>query len=215
MRASIIGFAIITIFGIVIAFFMITGNKELKVYSPDLLDSRLVDASLQSKMSGHRIGSFNLINQYGKIITEKDFENKIYVADFIFTTCEGICPAMTKQMFRVQEANSESSDFRIISHTVQPEVDSPEVLLEYAELYGADPKIWQFATADRMEIFNLARKSYFAAAVEAGHEQEMVHTENFVLIDKEKRIRGIYDGTSAKEVDQLIDDIEILRESYE
>ena len=215
MKARIIGFVLISITGFVFAFFMITGNKTLKIYSPYELNSELVDSSLQSKMSGHRIGSFNLINQYGEIITEKDFENKIYVADFIFTTCPGICPVMTKQMVRVQNANIDQQDFRILSHTVQPDVDTPELLLEYANLYEADPTIWQFVTGDRIDIFNLARKAYFAASVEPGHEEEMVHTENFVLIDKEKRIRGIYDGTSIEEVDRLIDDIEILRNSYE
>ncbi len=215
MYSRIIGVAVIAITGIIIAYFMIVGNRSLEVYSPDQINAKLVDPSLQSKMSDHRIGSFNLVNQYGEDITEQDFENKIYVADFFFTTCPGICPTMTGQMVRVQEANKDMNDFRILSHTVQPEVDSPEVLLEYAELYQADPKIWQFATGDRMEIFNLARKSYFAAELEEGKEDEMVHTENFVLVDKEKRIRGIYDGTSEDEVDQLIDDIELLRESYE
>ena len=215
MKARIAGFAIVAFTGMIIAYFMITGNKKLPVLSPDQLDSKIVDPSLRSKMSGHRIGSFTLINQFGDSISEKDFAGKIYVADFFFTTCPGICPVMTKQMFRVQEANLNHSDFRILSHTVQPEVDSPSVLLEYAELYKAQPAIWQFATGDRMEIFNLARKSYFAAILEEGKEDEMVHTENFVLVDKEKRIRGLYDGTSKDEVDQLIEDIELLRSEYE
>lgn len=215
MKARIIGFVIIALTGMLIAYFMITGNRKLPVISPDQLDSKIVDPVLRSKMSGHRIGAFKLINQFGDTISEKDFEGKIYVADFFFTTCPGICPVMTKQMSRVQEANLNYSDFRILSHTVQPEVDSPAVLLEYAKLHKAQPDIWQFATGDRMEIFSLARKSYFAAVLEEGKENEMVHTENFVLVDKEKRIRGIYDGTSKEEVDQLIEDIELLRSEYE
>ena len=215
MRASLIGFIIIAATGITIAFFMISNNKKLEVLSPDQIDARLVDPSLQSVMSGHRISSFSLTNQYGETITEKNFENKIYVADFFFTTCQGICPKMTSQMVRIQEANENKDDFMILSHTVMPEVDSPAVLLEYANLYGANPEIWQFATGERMNIFNLARKSYFAATLEEGHEDEMVHTENFVLVDKEKRIRGVYDGTSTIEVNQLINDIELLRSSYE
>jgi protein SCO1/2 len=216
MRTSIIGFILILLCGITIAYFMITDNKQLEIYNPVKIDEKLVDSKLHSIMSGHRIGHFNLINQYGKTITEKDFENTIYVADFFFTTCPGICLAMAKQMVRVQEANKDALDFKILSHTVQPEVDSPAVLLEYAEFYDANPEIWQFATGDRMEIFNLARKSYFAATLEkGGDEGDMVHTENFVLVDKEKRIRGIYDGTSVEEVDKLIEDIEILRKSYE
>jgi len=216
MRTSIIGFILIVFCGIIIAYFMISDNKQLSIYNPVKIDEKLVDSELHSVMSGHRIGSFQLTNQYGNQLTERDFEGYIYVADFFFTTCPGICKAMAKQMIRVQEANLEQSDFKILSHTVQPEVDSPAVLLEYATLYDADSNIWQFGTGDRMEIFRLARKSYFAATLEkGGDENEMVHTENFVLIDKEKRIRGIYDGTSEDEVNKLIEDIEILRNSYE
>lgn len=216
MRTSLLGFSLIVVCGIIIAYFMISDNRRLEIFNPVKIDEKLVDRELQGIMSGHRIGIFNLINQYGKRISEKDFDNKIYVADFFFTTCPGICIAMANQMVRVQEANKNETDFRILSHTVQPEIDSPAVLLEYAELYNADSAIWQFGTGDRMEIFNLARKSYFAATLEKGADEgEMVHTENFVLVDKEKRIRGIYDGTSEKEVDKLIEDIEILRKSYE
>lgn len=216
MRTSLIGFTLIVLCGIIIAYFMITDNKQLEIYNPVKIDEKLVDSDLHSVMSGHRVGSFQLINQYGDSLTDRDFSNTIYVADFFFTTCPGICLAMAKQMVRVQEANKEELDFKILSHTVQPEVDSPSVLLEYAAFYNADPAIWQFATGERMDIFNLARKSYFAATLEiGGDEGEMVHTENFVLVDKEKRIRGIYDGTSTEEVDKLIEDIELLRKSYE
>ena len=216
MRTSIIGFILVLFCGIIIAYFMITDNKKLNIYNPVKIDEKLVDPELHSVMSGHRIGGFNLVNQYGDSLTESDFKDLIYVADFFFTTCPGICKAMAAQMIRVQEANKDESDFKILSHTVQPEIDSPAVLLEYAKLYNADSSIWQFATGDRMEIFNLARKSYFAATLEAGgDEDDMVHTENFILVDKEKRIRGIYDGTSEDEVDKLIEDIELLRKSYE
>lgn len=209
------GFLIIAITGIVIAFFMIKDQEELPVLSPDQLDTRLVDQSLRSKMSGHRIRDFQLINQFGKKVSQKEFKGKIYVADFFFTTCPGICPAMTRQMLRVQKANEGEGDFMIISHSVTPETDTPEILMEYAEFYGANNDVWQFVTGDLSEINDLARKSYFAATFEEGKEDEMVHTENFVLIDKEKRIRGIYDGTSEEEVDQLINDIETLRDSYD
>ena len=216
MRTSIIGFILIVVCGMIIAYFMISDNMTLEIYNPVKLDEKLVDSDLHSVMSGHRIGSFKLINQYGNAISEQDFENTIYVADFFFTTCPGICLAMANQLVRVQEANKAETDFKILSHTVMPEIDSPAVLLEYAEFYNADPAIWQFATGDRMEIFKLARRSYFAAVLEeGGDEGDMVHTENFVLIDKEKRIRGIYDGTSTKEVDKLIEDIKLLRKSYE
>lgn len=215
MRTSLIGFGTVLLIGIAIAYHMLSEEQDLPVINPVQLNDSLVEDSLQSKMAGHRIGSFELINQFGESISEDDFQDKIYVADFFFTTCPGICKSMAKQMIRVQEENEGEDDFRILSHSVQPEIDQPEVLLEYAELHNANPMIWQFATGKRDEINKLARSAYFAAKQEPGYEDDMVHTENFVLVDKEKRIRGIYDGTSAKEVDRLINDIEILRKSYE
>lgn len=195
---------------------MISDNENLAIINPVKIDEKLVDPELQNVMSGHRIGSFKLVNQFGDTITQHDFEGKIYVADFFFTTCPGICKAMAVQMKRVQDANSGQLDFKIVSHSVTPEMDQPAILLDYALRNGADPEIWQLTTGNRNEIFDLARKSYFAASLEiGGDEDDMVHTENFVLVDKERRIRGIYDGTSNEEVDQLISDIEILRKSYE
>jgi len=216
MNTRLVGLLVVTVTGMIIAYFMIQDQRQLGIYNPVKIDEKLVDQSLQSKMSGHRIGSFQLTDQFGDVISEKNFENKIYVADFFFTTCPGICIAMAKQMYRVQDAFSEHDNFAILSHTVQPEIDTPEILDEYAKLYEAKPGIWFFATGDRQIIFDLARKSYFAATLEPGHEEtEMVHTENFVLVDKEKRIRGIYDGTSTRDVDRLIEDIEILFHDYE
>ena len=216
MKTRIIGFLLIVACGMVIAYFMISDNEKLSVINPVKLDDALVDPELRGKMSGHRISTFRLINQLGDTITEKDLEGKIYVADFFFTTCPGICKAMAAQKQRIQEANKGTSDFAILSHSVTPEMDSPEVLFEYGKKYGADPSIWQLTTGDRKEIYRLARKVYFAAKLEPGQsEDDMVHTENFVLVDKEKRIRGIYDGTSESSVDQLIEDIDLLRKSYE
>lgn len=215
MKSRLIGILIIVSMGIAIAYFSITENNLPPVYNPNQLDSKLVEPAMHSIMSGHRIAPFALTNQFGKAITEKDFQGKIYVADFFFTTCPGICKSMAVQLKRVQDENKDKNDFMILSHTVQPEVDSPSVMLEYARQHGADPSIWQFATAEREEIFRLARRVYFAATLKEGHEEEMVHTENFVLVDKEKRIRGIYDGTSEEEVDRLIADIEKLRAFYD
>ena len=164
----------------------------------------------------HRIADFSLTNQDGETFNSKNLEGKFYVTDFFFTTCPTICPDMSSQLQRVQKKYSNLDDFLIISHTVQPEIDSPEVLKEYAELYEADTKRWIFLTGDKKTIYDLARKSYFAAVTEGdGGVDDFIHTENFVLVDKEKRIRGFYDGTSAKSVDQLIVDIEILAQEYE
>jgi len=156
------------------------------------------------------------VDQDGKAFNQSDLEGKYYVSDFFFTTCPTICPDMSTQLKRVQEAYKADDDFMIVSHTVNPEVDSAETLKAYAELYEADPNKWVFLTGDKKIIYDLARKSYFAATTEGdGGVNDFIHTENFVLVDKEKRIRGFYDGTSEESVDQLITDIEILSQEYD
>ena len=196
--------------GIIIAYFLIK-PKQLPVYNPSDINPKLVDESLQGVNKLHRIGSFNLINQNGKTITEKDFEGKIYIADFFFVTCPTICPKMTKQMKRVYQKFESNSDVLILSHTVMPEHDSVPVLKEYEIKNEVSAPKWNFVTGDKKQIYNLARKSYFAAITEGdGGVDDFIHTENFVLIDKEKRIRGFYDGTSENDVDRLINDVSTL-----
>lgn len=215
-RLAIIVPALILCIGIGIAYQMIKNDRVLPIYSPAMINPDLVDESKQSVTKGHKISSFNLINQDNVAVSEKDFDNYYYVADFFFTTCPTICPNMSSQLQRVQEKFSEDDDFKILSHTVQPEVDTPEILKEYANLYNADPNKWVFVTGEKKQIYDLARKAYFAAVTEGdGGPNDFIHTENFVLVDKEKRIRGFYDGTSEKSVDQLIIDIEILAQEYE
>lgn len=201
--------------GIIIAYFLIK-PKQLPVYNPSDINPKLVDESLQGVNKLHRIGSFNLINQNGKTITEKDFEEKIYIADFFFVTCPTICPKMTKQMKRVYQKFESNSDVLILSHTVMPEHDSVPVLKEYEIKNEVSAPKWNFVTGDKKQIYNLARKSYFAAITEGdGGVDDFIHTENFVLIDKEKRIRGFYDGTSENDVDRLINDVSTLLNEYE
>ncbi|HRN40769.1 MAG TPA: SCO family protein [Vicingus sp.] len=201
--------------GIIIAYFLIK-PKQLPVYNPSDINPKLVDESLQGVNKLHRIGSFNLINQNGKTITEKDFEGKIYIADFFFVTCPTICPKMTKQMKRVYQKFESNSDVLILSHTVMPEHDSVPVLKEYEIKNEVSAPKWNFVTGDKKQIYNLARKSYFAAITEGdGGVDDFIHTENFVLIDKEKRIRGFYDGTSENDVDRLINDVSTLLNEYE
>lgn len=207
---------IILIVGIAIAYQFIVDSRELPIYSPSQINPELVDPSLQFERGEHTIADFELIDQDNQNFNQDQLMGKIYVADFFFTTCPTICPDMSGQLQRVQNAFEEKNDFMILSHTVQPEVDSPKVLKEYANLYEADPEKWIFVTGDKKTIYDLARKSYFAAVTEGdGGPDDFIHTENFVLIDKEKRIRGFYDGTSEASVDQLITDISILSNSYE
>ncbi len=208
--------AILLCIGIAVAYEMIKNDRVLPIYSPAMINPELVDESKQNVTKGHRIGDFELVNQDGKTVTNKDFDEFYYVTDFFFTTCPTICPSMSAQMQRVQKKYKDDEDFKILSHTVQPEVDSVPVLKEYANLYEADPKKWIFVTGDKKIIYDLARKSYFAAVTEGdGGPGDFIHTENFVLVDKEKRIRGFYDGTSEESVDQLLVDIEILSQEYE
>jgi len=204
---------LVLICGMVVAYFMIAKNPPLKVYSPNNLNPELVDENQRGIKRNHKIRNFKLINQDGDTVSNSFLEDKIYVADFFFTTCPSICPKMSFQLERVQEEFQDDSDFMIVSHTVQPEIDSPKILTEYAHLHQANTKQWIFLTGDKAEIYSLARKSYFAVTTEGdGGVNDFIHTENFVLIDKNKRIRGYYDGTSEDEVDQLMEDIKTLKD---
>lgn len=161
----------------------------------------------------HRIPPFRLVNQEGHEITEKDFEGKVYVADFFFTTCPGICPKMTANMMDLQEEFLNDEDVLLLSHSVTPESDSVPVLQSYAEDRGIDAKRWHLATGDQQEIYSLGRREYFAEE-DLGIEKEddeFLHTENFVLIDHDRHIRGIYNGLNKTSVKQLISDIKTLK----
>jgi len=201
---------VVVITGMVIAYFLIK-PKVLPVFNPSDINPKLVDESVQGVTKLHRVGSFSLTNQEGKTITEKNYEGKIYVADFFFVTCPTICPKMTKQMERVVDKFKSNNDILFLSHTVMPEHDSVPVLKEYATKHKINSDKWNLVTGDKKQIYDLARKTYFAAITEGdGGVDDFIHTENFVLIDKEKRIRGFYDGTSENDVDRLINDINTL-----
>lgn len=206
---------IIAIIGITIAYFMIDKPKPLKVFNPADINPDLVDESVRNVDKFHRVGSFSLTNQDGKEVTENDYKGKIYITDFFFVTCPTICPKMTKQMNRVYDEFAESSEISFLSHTVMPEADSVPVLNKYATDLGVSSEKWNFVTGDKKQIYDLARKTYFAAVTEGdGGINDFVHTENFVLVDKEKRLRGFYDGTSKEDVDRLITEIYTLLEEY-
>lgn len=208
----IISFAVMII-GVFIAYKMLDKPMPLKIYSPKDLNPELVDEDQRDIYKNHRIRDFRLVNQDGDSVTDSFLKDKIYVADFFFTTCPTICPVMSNELERVQEAFEGDLGIQIVSHTVQPEYDSPEILKEYAALHKANLNQWTFLTGDKSEIYSLARKSYFAVTTEGdGGISDFIHTENFVLVDKKKRIRGFYDGTSADDVNRLIKDIKILKD---
>lgn len=177
-----------------------------------MVNFELVDSSMQHIKKYHTIADFQLVNQNGKIITQKEYENKIYIADFFFTTCPTICPVMTKNMVAIQEVIKNDPDVMLLSHTVTPDIDSVAQLKKYAMEKGVIDSKWNLVTGDKKEIYQLARKSYLAVKEDGdGGPFDMIHTENFILVDKQKRIRGFYDGTDAEMVEKLIDDLRILK----
>ena len=207
--------ALITIIGIFIAYSM-TKDRVLPIYNPSDINPQLVDKSVQGVTQLHRVGEFNLIDQTNNKLTQEHYKNKIYITDFFFVTCPTICPKMTTQMSRVYEEFKDNNDIDFLSHTVMPLKDSVPVLKEYADKLNIDNNKWKFVTGDKKQIYNLARKTYFAAITEGdGGVNDFIHTENFVLVDKEKRLRGFYDGTAEKDINRLIDDIYTLLKEYD
>ncbi|MEP3382238.1 MAG: SCO family protein [Maribacter dokdonensis] len=190
--------------------------KLLPVYSPAMVNSELVAEEIQHVRKYHTIADFSLTNQNGEIITQEDYKGKIYIADFFFTTCPTICPIMTKNMVDLQRALGKDSDVMLLSHSVTPEIDSVTQLKKYAIEKGVDDRNWNLVTGDKKQIYELARKSYLAVKTDGdGGPFDMIHTENFILVDKDKRIRGFYDGTKKEDMDKIMADIEILKNSYD
>tara|TARA_B100001093_G_scaffold153067_1_gene145857 strand:+ start:1485 stop:2195 length:711 start_codon:yes stop_codon:yes gene_type:complete len=208
---------IMTILSVVVLssfYYLLQPKITLPIYSPNMVSTELVDQSIQYVKKYHKISDFSLTNQNGETISEQFYDNKIYVADFFFTTCPTICPIMTENMFYIQEKTI-NEEILLASFSVTPKIDSVAQLKKYAIKKGVDDKKWNLLTGDKKEIYELARKSYLVAKDDGdGGKYDMIHTENFVLIDKERRIRGFYDGTNIEEMDKLLDDIKILQNSY-
>jgi len=189
------------ILGISSIYFLTSQKRKLPVYNPYDVNPKLVDSKIQHVKNGHKIADFNLINQNGKVITQKDYDNKIYVADFFFT------PDLQKEF-------KNNDDIKFLSMSVTPVIDSVSVLKAYAETKGAIDTKWNLTTGDKKHIYQLARKSFMAVLDEGdGGIQDFIHTEQFILVDKKKQIRGFYDGTSSEDIQRLIDDIKLLNES--
>ncbi|KDN56549.1 SCO family protein [Flavobacterium seoulense] len=191
-------------------------QKTLPIYNPADVNPELVDSTIQYVSKYHTIADFSFTNQNGKTITQKDYEGKIYVADFFFTTCGTICPKMTTNLVDVQKAIINNPKVMLLSHTVFPEVDSVATLKAYAIKHGVDDSKWNLVTGDKKEIYAMARKSYLAVKMGKPSElYDMVHTENFVLVDSKRRVRGFYDGTKKEDIQKLIEDINFLSEGKE
>ena len=188
-----------------------SSEMQLPIYSPADLNPELVDKSMRQVTENYRVADFDLINQNGAQITQNDYLNKIYVTDFFFTRCLGICPIMTNNMEKLQEEFINNDEIKFLSISVTPISDSIPILREYADKKGVIDSRWNITTGDKKHIYELARKSYFATSSKGdGDMQDFIHSTNFILIDKEKQIRGIYDGTNDEEIDRIINDIKIL-----
>ena len=209
---SLGGVSVITLF---LFYRALKPEKRLPIYQPAMVNFELVDSTLQHKKKYHQIANFKLTNQNGKTISQEDYKEKIYVADFFFTTCPTICPVMTKNMVALQNSFLNDPQVMLLSHSVTPDIDTVAQLKKYALEKGVKDQKWNLVTGDKKEIYQLARKSYLAVKENGdGGPFDMIHTENFVLIDPDKRIRGFYDGTNLEEIAQLLEDIDVLKKEY-
>ena len=191
---------------------LLTPEKKLPVFNPADVNPKLVDKSVINITRNHKVADFKLINQNGEIVTQNDYKDKIYVTDFFFTRCMTICPVMTNNMGKLQEVFKNDDEIKFLSLSVTPEMDSIPILKEYAVKKGVIDAKWNITTGDKKHIYELARKSYFAVLDEGdGGLQDFIHTENFILVDKKRQIRGFYDGTDSKDIERLILDIKILQ----
>ena len=164
----------------------------------------------------HFIPDFEFTNQFNEKVTQKTLKNKIYVTEYFFTTCQSICPVMNTNLERVYKEFKDNPDFMIVSHTVDPEMDSVPILMEYAKKHGVISNKWIFLTGEKPKLYNLARKGYLLNAEEGtGDGDDFIHTQNFALIDKDKHIRGFYDGTDSLEINRLIQEIKLLVKEYD
>jgi protein SCO1/2 len=212
-KFHLLGFIVFSATFLSISFYLLTPKKKLPIFNPSDVNPELVDSTVQHISKYHTIADFKFTNQNGEMITQKNYEGKIYVADFFFTTCPTICPIMQDNMVEIQNAFKEVSEVMLLSHTVMPHIDSVPVLKKYALEKGVMDSKWNLVTGDKKDIFYIARKSYLAVKTETeGELYDMVHTENFILVDKQRRVRGFYDGTKKEEIKRLIGDIRFLLE---
>jgi protein SCO1/2 len=205
-------FAIISIIILAVIYNILNVDKVLPIYQPSKVNLELVDSTIQHINKYHKIADFKLTNQNGEIITQNDYQDKIYVADFFFTTCQTICPIMTDNMVVIQKEILDDNEVMLLSHSVTPKIDSVAQLKRYAIKKGVDDTKWNLVTGDKKQIYELARKSYLAVKTSGnGDVYDMIHTENFMLIDKKRQIRGFYDGTKTEDIDRLLEDIKTLK----
>ncbi len=213
MKKGLILFAILALPSIAYLLLRTGTNKykSLEIYGPKEPVSKTVNGKIVVDTIYHSVGGFSLLGADSVLVSDKITEGKIYVADFFFSTCKTICPKMSEQLKRVQEEYKNDSSVIILSFTVDPNFDGPSVLKAYSNAYNAIPGKWYFLTGDKKVIYDLARNNYFISATEGkGGEDDFIHSEQLVLVDKQKHIRGFYDGTDYRDVRRLMDEVRVL-----
>jgi protein SCO1/2 len=192
-----------------------SGNEKLPILGRKEIKNVEFDGKIRADTIYHTIPDFSFVNQDGEEVTQETFKDKIYIADFFFTTCPTICPIMKTQMLRVYEKYKDNDQVLILSHTIDPKHDSVEVLHDFADRLGVSSKTWHFVTGDQDEIYDIGQNSYMVTSREDPDEPGgFLHSGAFLIIDKQSRIRGIYDGTKPDKVDKLMEDIDKLLREY-
>lgn len=197
-----------------------TGNKSSEEKLPVLGQRQYVDKKVNSQTVTdtvyHTIADFEFVNQDNAVVTNETFKDKIYIADFFFTSCPTICPVMKKEMLRVYDEFKDNDEVLFLSHTIDPDYDTVALLHDYAERLGVSSDKWHFVTGEKEKIFDMGLKSYMVTAMEDEKAPGgLIHSGAFILVDKDRRVRGMYDGTVKEEVDVLINDIHRLLKEYE
>ena len=186
-------------------------HNTLPILGNRVAEEKMIDGKLVVDTIYQTIPPFSLLNQDSVMVSNETVKGKIYVADFFFTSCPTICPVMKKEMIRVYEKFKGNNQVVILSHTIDPDYDTLALLRDYANRLGSDGKQWMFLRGDRNLVYELAEKGYYASAVVDSTEPGgFIHSGGFILVDKQQRVRGIYDGTSANDVDKLMVDMDIL-----
>lgn len=214
MKTVKLVFAIAAFFVLIVPSYS-SAQGELPYYNSPEFTPHWLEANSPELEDFHHIPSFSLSNQNGELITDKFFENKIFVANFFFSTCPGICPLVRSKLIKVQEKFIDDDDVFLLSHSIRPSTDTIEILKQYADSNGVKDSKWHLLTGDKAAIYSLAKTAYFANE-DLGEEQgadDFLHTENVLLIDQNKHIRGIYNGLNSASMNDLITDIEILKQT--
>lgn len=216
MKIRTVNLVLLLVAGAVFIYaFFFRDNRKPARYLPIYGEKSYESKGGKTDTTFHTIPSFQFINQDGKPVTEKDLKGSVYVTDFFFTTCHSICPVMSTQMERIYVKFKGNPEVKFVSHTVDPEIDTVKQLKDYAVRHNADASQWMFLTGDKKALYDIARKGYLLNAEQGdGGPDDFIHTQNFALIDKDKRIRGFYDGTDSVQIDQLMKDINLLLAEY-